>query len=185
MLFRSHIFENKNILLIGPGSTIKTQSDRINKILADEVLSVSINFIPSEYKPEYVFISNSKRYFNTFNRVKGSDIKIIASSNITPVGEEFNYVLNYEDLIVKEDEITENSLIMFLNYLKSINLRRVLLAGFDGFTSDDLPNYYDDSMEMSQDYSSRKEFNKKMADKISEFDKDLNITFITDSLYEL
>ena len=180
----SNIFKDKDVLLIGPGSTIKTQSDKIAKAVQTDPIIVSINFIPHEYQTDYVFISNSKRYNNTFNKLKQTDAEIIGTNNITPMDKEFKYFLSYEDLVVEDELISDNSLILFLNYLKKSGSRRVLLAGFDGYT-DNEPNYYDDSLEMSADYSikKQKEFSIHMRQKIKEFAKDMIIEFVTDSMY--
>ena len=131
-------------------------------------------------------MSNSKRYsmmiadINT-NRLNA---KIIATSNITPTGDSFDYVLNYENLRDDVDVISDNSLIMLLKLLKNGGASKVVLAGFDGFSPNKSENYYNEYLELSADYDRLLNVNAEIKKKIAEMRKEIDIIFLTPSLYE-
>ena len=118
---------------------------------------------------------------------QNKNLRIIATSNVTRMEERtagFDYVLNYSHLIDESNkECPDNSLLMLLRLFLRIGICHVALAGFDGYTPDDV-NYVQENMEYS--------FVKKMADTfnldarkfISDHTTDLDINFVTPSLYE-
>ena len=59
----------------------------------------------------------------------------------------------------------------------------VTLAGFDGFGQEINQSYYIDSLELSTDYKRLAQVNKAIAAKIPEFQKVLNLSFLTPSRY--
>ena len=65
---------------------------------------------------------------------------------MTKTAGKFRYVLRYEDLIDTETEIIDNSLVMLLKAMQAISVRKVHLAGFDGYSRNE-DNYFDVSRE--------------------------------------
>ena len=90
--------QNRCILLVGPGSSIAHHADKLASYVGEhKPLIVSINFIPEDISPNFVFISNSKRYVQldtSLDRVKDS-VKLIATSNVTKTKGRFDFLLNY------------------------------------------------------------------------------------------
>ena len=178
-------FAGKKLLIAGPGVTMSTQKDRIDKFVQENNPAViSINYIPRNAHPDYVFLSNSKRYVQLATELsqKQPDYEVIATSNVTKTNGKFDYILNYSSLIDLSAEIVDNSLIMLLKSLINIGIDHVVLAGFDGY-SDQKTNYFNASMEYS--------FVKEKAAYLNEYTRNflkanedkLKVEFLTDSRY--
>ena len=81
-------------------------------------------------------------------------------------------------------KIVDNSLVMFLKTLISLECRRVVLAGFDGY-SGETSNYYNIDMEY--------DFAKTMANYLNEYtdafladiQNKISVTFLTDTRYRI
>lgn len=144
----SEALKDKNILLIGPGVTVKTQSQKIlDYVEKNNPTVISINYVPDLAKPDYVFISNSKRYVQLATKLSREKHTIIATSNVTAtVSGSFEYILNFSTLMDKTAKVVDNSLIMMLKALIGLGVKHVTLAGFDGYSSTDV-NYYKENME--------------------------------------
>ncbi len=144
----SKALKGNNILLIGPGVTVKTQSQKIlDYVEKNNPTVISINYVPDLAKPDYVFISNSKRYVQLATKLSREKHTIIATSNVTAtVSGSFEYILNFSTLMDKTAKVVDNSLIMMLKALIGLGVKHVTLAGFDGYSSTDV-NYYKENME--------------------------------------
>ena len=179
--------DGKKLLLLGPGKTLSTRLEDIQDCIQRErPLVIAVNFIPKGMQPDVVFISNSKRYsmlLTEFVRLK-EDIAIIATSNVTSVGKPFDYVMDYARLLDSERVIEDNSFIMLMNALSECEPASVTLAGFDGFSEKANENYYDDEMEISNNYERLSKVNKAIAKRIPCYREKMELTFLTPSIYE-
>ena len=178
------LMKDKEILLIGPGRSSVTESDKIAKHIDKEGPTViSVNFIPKSIEPDYVFISNPKRYSLVLPEISGKNTRVIGTSNVTPAGRPFDYTVRYDSLITP-GAIWDNSLSIFLNLVNKIGVVNLTLAGFDGFKDNPEENYVDTNFDFSKDYEYLSSVNKSMSVMISDYRKNMNITFLTDSLYD-
>lgn len=172
------------ILLIGPGSSMKKQKAKVKAFYASEnPLVISINRIPEYLAPDYIFVSNSKRYVGLATRLSRERYSIIATSNVTGTTcDAFDYVLNFSSLIDKDAEFIDNSLAMFLKVLAKLGVSEVTLAGFDGYSAR-RQNYADPTMEY--DFVKRKAdyLNDYMRKVLCEIRKSMRVEFLTDTLY--
>ena len=143
---------------------------------------LSINYIPEYVDPDYIFLSNSKRYVQLATVLSQKNCPIIATSNVTCTNGEFDYILNVSPLLDLNEEIIDNSLIMLLKALIRIGIGQVVLAGFDGYSRDKV-NYINENMEY--------EFSKRMADYLNQYTirflkenkENIQVTFLTQSRY--
>lgn len=178
--------EGRKILILGPGKSIIENEDKITEYIKDNnPIIISVNFIPDEINCDYLFISNSKRYnmmFNNYGILKNK-AKIIATSNITSISSKFDYILNYEKLLDNDEVICDNSLIMLLNMLTSLNIDNVTLSGLDGFSPAGISSYYNEYLELSTDFERLKCINIKIKERLSEMKEKIDINFLTPSLY--
>ncbi len=174
----------KPILLIGPGSSMKKQEAKVAAFYEEKKpLVISINRIPEYLKPDYIFLSNSKRYVGLASRLAKEHFSIIATSNVTGTTvDAFDYVLNFSSLIDKDAEFIDNSLAMFLKVLVSIGVPQVTLAGFDGYSCR-RQNYADPNMEY--DFVKRKAdyLNGYMRRFLQDLQGTIRVDFLTDTLY--
>ncbi len=178
------LLTGRELLLIGPGTTMKTQRERVDAYTASRHPTViSINYVPEGMRPDYIFLSNAKRYVQLATRLSREKYSVIATSNVTGTKEgAFDFVLNYSSLIDPEAEFVDNSLIMLLKTLISIGCGQVTLAGFDGYSS--RSDYY---MDTDMEY----DFVKSKANYLNQYTNDflartgdvLQVRFLTDSRY--
>ena len=182
------LLSDRPLLILGPGKSLHSCRKAIDAYIeGTRPMIVSVNFIPDIFTPSAVFISNSKRYSMLLPELKQlrGQISVIATSNIAAVGDSFDYVLNYAELIDENRLIEDNALILLLKTLCICKPACVALAGFDGFGSRINESYYDDVMELSTNYGRLSAVNQAIADRLPEFRTQMELTFLTPSLYEL
>lgn len=181
------VFKGKNALLIGPGKSVLKECGRIeDHIKKNSPVTIAVNFIPSFTNVDYLFISNPRRYSLLspyIDNVPGG-IKTIGTSNITPTGMPFDYTLDYGKLVTEDDETWDNALIILLNLLRKIGVGHVALAGFDGFKEKAEMNYVDKSFDLSKDFSYLSTLNILLAKKLREYHKEMDLMFLTESMYD-
>lgn len=180
------IFEKKEILLLGPGTSITKEKEKIqNYIREKHPVIISVNFIEEMYPTDYLFLSNSKRYVQlatTLSQGK-TEVKVIATSNVTKTSGTFDYVMKYSTLIDEQAEVIDNSFIMLLKAMMQLGVKEVNAAGFDGYISKETGNYIKTYMEYNFDADKTERLNKYVKEKIREMSEDLSVHFLTDSLY--
>lgn len=180
------VLEARTILLLGPGLNILKQRDRITKFIKEEnPVIISVNMILDEIAPDYVFLSNAKRYVQMATALsqKGKKYKIIATSNVTETSKQFDYVLNYSELLDREAEIIDNSFVMLLKVMLRLKKKIVYLAGFDGYFGQHKKNYLNANMEYKFDKAQAGRLNRYVAEVLRKMEPELKTVFVTDSLY--
>lgn len=172
----------RNVLVIAPGPSLATNQEVILQIAKDkDCVVIAATFVPDFIETDYVFLSNLKRYSTTFNP-SHKQINLIHTSNIK-VEETEKMVVNYSSLLNEEDVIRDNTSAMLLNLLTRINPASVYLAGLDGYKLNG-DNYYLNRLKLQTgDYY--KELNEAMTNKIKSARQDLEIEFVTPSLYNV
>ncbi len=178
---------DKDILVLGPGNTMKVEKDKIKSYMTEKKpFVISINYLPKSYPSDCLFITNSKRYNQQVTAITeaGDRVKLIATSNLTRTHGAFDYTLDYESLIDRDAVFMDNSLIMILKVLIKCGVKHVALAGFDGYSTDS-DNYY--SSQMEYDFSKRQgqEINNYVNKVFPELGKQIKIEFVTTTLYKL
>lgn len=180
------MLEGKNVLMIGPGRSVQTEEARIQTYINREhSVVIPVNQIPKAFPTSIIFLTNSRRYLQMSNKlhsVENQGIPIIATSNVRLVDTENAKYVNYASLIDESSEFPDNSMMMLIRLLLKVGVKQVALAGFDGYTADNV-NFYDANMEYS--------FIKEKADSLNEsgrafFDsvKDqIKVFFVTTSNY--
>lgn len=179
---------NKKLLLIGPGKNIQLQDDKVQKFFKSEnPYVIAVNYIPENVKTNCVFVTNLSRYHNMTLPLKslGKDLpKILATTNLECRNGTFDFVVNRAPLLDMSENIKDNSFLMLLKLLKSIKIKEVFCAGFDGY-SDKEDNYYKPAMEYNFVKRESERLNRYMHETIVELRKEMNIQFITYSAYDV
>jgi 4-hydroxy 2-oxovalerate aldolase len=172
----------KNVILMAPGQSLLEYRSKILALKDKEkCVVISVSFVPDFMNPDFVFLSNSKRYNTTFNPTE-KPIHLIHTSNIQTAEDEHFYSVNYHSLLNEEEFITDNSAIMALTLLLKLKPAKVYLAGLDGYNPDKA-NYYEERLNLIQDRERTLAQNRAMKKKIGELSKELNVKFVTSSLY--
>lgn len=178
----------QSILLLGPGQSIRKQKERIDRFVEENhPLIISINMLPEDFSVNFVFLSNAKRYVQMATALlkRERTYEIIATSNVTRTSSRFDYVLNCGELLDKEAEIIDNSLVMLLKVMLKMGVPKVYLAGFDGYSGQHKKNYLYPDMEYKFGKSKADNLNKYVAKVLRGMEHELKTIFITDSLYVL
>lgn len=174
------------VLLLGPGRSIKQEYGRIKDFISSNKIKVfSVNHINSMFCADYIFISNAKRYdqFIDFYEKHNNKSKLIITNNIMQNTEKADYVLNFTKLNSPESIIGESSLYLLIKVLIKLHVKRVILAGFDGF-SKYTRNYYDDNFQFYNQAENINAITKAVNDQLSEFQKYIEIEFLTKTHYK-
>lgn len=179
---------NRQLLLIGPGKNIVLQEEKVKQhIQKFNPVVISINYIPESITVNCVFITNPKRYRDmtlALKRVGKDNIKKLATTNVTPRNDTFDYVVNRAPLLEKDEQIIDNSLLMLLKFLNRAGIKEVYCAGFDGY-SDKENNYSNPEMEYSFIRRQAISLNRHMKSVISDYRKKMDVNFITYSAYDV
>ncbi len=184
--YLKQIFAGENILLLGPGTSIAREKNRISKYINDNhALVISVNFVDDAFPVDYVFLSNSKRYVQLATTLSQgcNHLKVIATSNVTKTSGTFDYVLKYSSLIDENAEVIDDSFIMLLQEMIRLGIQKVAVAGFDGYIAKETGNYIRESMEYKFDSDKTTRLNEYVKNKIKDFSKDIEVDFLTSSLY--
>ncbi|MBE6555717.1 MAG: 3-hydroxy-3-methylglutaryl-CoA lyase [Ruminococcaceae bacterium] len=177
-------FAGKKLLLVGPGASMKNQCAKIRHYVeAEKPTIISINHIPSDLVPDYIFLSNAKRYVQLATRLSKEKYPIIATSNVTgTTPDAFAYVLNFSTLMDKDAEFVDNSLAMMLRAMVNLGVKTVTLAGFDGYSAR-RANYFDSDMEYDFVKKKVEYLNTYMESFLASLKDTLEVRFLTDTRY--
>ncbi len=178
---------NNNLLILGPGASVNKEEERIDKYIEEESpMVISINYVPWNRKIDMLFLTNSLRYRQMASRLAEDSFKflpIIATSNVTKTEGIFDYVTNYSSLIDVNALVPDNSLIMLMKLLNKIGVKKIALAGFDGYSASEI-NYFQSGMEYEFAIKHAEELNQYVKDYFNKLKKSIDIEFITNSYYE-
>lgn len=164
----------KNVLVIAPGATVAEYEVLIQEYIANNsVVVVGVNFVPDNFKLDYVFFSNNKR----FSQMGKTEAKKIITSNLTEG--KSDYVINYNHVSGAFSQGC-NSFIMCLKFLKNIGVSSISVAGADGYTEEG-NNYFNDTMKSATVHGNK--FNLAVIDAIRALD--VKLYFVTPSQYEI
>lgn len=179
----------KPVLVLIPGHSLAEKKTEIQEFIdREKPIVIAVNFIPDMTcgKDLFIFYGNKRKY-ETGNR---SGIPVILSSSIVPEGDGKNvFVVNYRDLIHAEPGIKyfDNSAVMLLNLLNQLFVKRMFIAGFDGFDPSAKSNFCREDLSderFAKDYDI---INKDVTMLLKQFAgnlaDDVFVTFITPSRF--
>lgn len=180
--------KKRSVLLLGPGRSIVLQREKVTACIEElEPLVIAINFVPEEFVPDALFISNAKRYVQLLPKLMrfSPPIPVIATSNVTSADIPFDYTLNYATLLDEKAWVVDNPLVMFLKFLKQLEADKVFLAGFDGFKKAEAANYVNENMEYEFTQEKALQLNRDTEASLKRQGLEEMVCFITDTLYQL
>lgn len=173
------LVENKEVVVLGPGSSITEYEEKVMKASEGKVV-ISTNFIPEKYKINAVFISNEKRLDTLdFEAVD----TVIATSNLRE-GIQSALFFNYSSLL-GEGDASDNAGAMLIRILKKSNVKKVYLAGFDGFDVDSSANYAVATFKKSLDYNTVKKKNESISKQLKLALNGVEYEVLTPTRYEI
>lgn len=170
------VFSGKLVLMIGPGKSTMEQRNRISQLIAEEKpVTVCINCVCEwlEDKLDYIFVSNKRRFEKIPEALYR---KLILTTNIRC--EEPAYRVSYEELLNTQEDVEDNSGMMFLKLMNSLKASKVYIAGLDGFSYDMEQNYFKEDMKFLLNRERMNKLNAGMRTMIETYKKELDIEFL-------
>lgn len=179
------IMEGKEILVMVPGNSLNTHSEKIDKYIQNHSpIVISVNFV-TDKSNSYAFFGNQKRYVRLKDKRK--ERKIIVSSNIKSDSED--YIVNYHSLINRNYKNFENSSVMLFYLLRRVNPSKITIAGFDGFSTQTETNFLDSSFQNDRHKDEFDEINIEISSMVNEIIDTMTpgceFSLITPTLYDL
>lgn len=131
------ILTGKEVLLIGPGKSSEICKDKICEYAKTKgTVSIAVNFDYPYLKTDFVFISNQRRFRDFPEKKYG---KCIITSNIS--ADNVYLKTEYKALLNDVDSVRDNAGLMAISFLINMGIKKVTLAGFDGYSHDNNSNY--------------------------------------------
>ena len=165
----------KSVLMIAPGQSSFTERDKIERCAKrDDVAVISINYEYDERITDFLFVSNLRRYRDLPVEKRS---KSIVTSNIPAL--DVYLQVSYKDLLNKEEAVEDNAGLMLSKFLIQLGVKKILIAGMDGYSVNPDENYADQKMNF---YTEKKMAEKKNAGMITilkELQTDVDIEFLT------
>lgn len=179
-------FENQEILVMGPGSSILKERDIIDSyIKGKNPIIITVNFVSDYYDADYIFVSNMKRFDDMdFSNVDKWKKKVVVTSNINCIDSENVIKVNYASYTNSDYIISDNAGLMLLHLLRRCMVKKIALAGFDGFVPYAKQNYYSKELLNSVEYAELEAKTVHIKEQINQLKKEMDIKFITKSQYE-
>jgi len=173
--------ENKQILLLAPGKSLSKEKDKIDEFIRlKNPYIISLNFIPESFDEDMVFITNLKR----FSSLNDYTAHLVVTSNINNIPDGAR-VLNYSSYL-NDSKMFDNVALMFLKLLINLGIKSVNIAGLDGFSPIASENYVSDDMINNAKEAELSEFDERneiMRTELQNFQKHININFLTKTYY--
>lgn len=178
-------WKNKEICVLAPGKTLKTEQARIKEYIQKKhPLVIAINFDSSLYETDMIFISNLKRFEEGIISAHNLDKEIIMTSNITVHASENTYLVNYRDYLNLDSVVSDNAGLMLCKLLQRCGVKKIVLAGFDGFGANKSQNYFEEELINNVEVSALQIKTQKIGEQLEKLMEDMEIQFLTTSQYE-
>lgn len=169
------MLKNKKVLLIAPGRSSIEESQKIKDFASEEnVLVVSVNHAYTETVPQFIFLSNLRRFREL---PEGNKEKCIVTSNV--VSEEVYLQTKYRDLLNQEEAVADNAGLMAIKFLIMYGVKEIILAGFDGYSHDAMDNYGKSEMTIITRNAVLDAMNVGMSKVLRNYQKEIKISFLT------
>jgi len=184
----------KKIVLVAPGKSSVMNKDAVDGFInenRDNAVVIAVNALLEEYRSayDYLFVTNFARYeyAKETKKEQFDKVKKILLSSVKKEAEEDEYIVEFERAIKRGWDHFDNAVICCLRLLKQLNVNEVYIAGFDGFKDTYNESYADESLPTVNPGKKWEELNEEIKDMFDDVKKDakaMNISFLTNSLYQ-
>ena len=181
----SHLFElkekltGKDVLVIAPGKSSVDEKDKVVEFAKrEDIVSISINFDYVFCETDFIFLSNLRR-FRDLDANK--HCKCIVTSNIPAVDAYLQ--TKYSDLLNDENVVHDNAGMMLIKFLINLKVKKIYLAGMDGYSVDPMQNYANRNLTFYTQRAIIESMNDGINSMLWKFSKKISIEFITEPKY--
>lgn len=169
----------KEVLIIAPGQSSVLEKNKIVEFKENHnVIVISVNYDFDESITDYLFVSNIRRFRDLPDDKKK---KCIVTSNI---GDKDVYLkVQYRDLLNSEESVKDNAGLMLAKLLLKLGIKKLYIAGMDGYSVNNDDNYADNSMSFKNEKEQAEKKNKGITKVLKEIQKDIEVEFVTTPKY--
>ncbi|MBQ8828429.1 MAG: aldolase catalytic domain-containing protein [Clostridia bacterium] len=170
----------KNIILIAPGKSINTNTKKIEKMREKkDAVIISLNFVPENIDVDYVFSCHTRRY----RKIRaGKEIKKIITSNLRNALS-YDYMVNFSSFSGERPETVDNSGLMCMKLLIDLSVKKIYVAGLDGYDVASTTNYVNSGLEFRFSPESIERRNEAIHEELNKIKKKIDLEFITASRF--
>lgn len=169
----------KNVLIIAPGQSSVVERDKIVACAErKDVVTISINYDYDENLTDFIFLSNLRRYRDLPAGKRGNSI---ITSNI-PAFDAYLQV-RYKDLLNKVDSVQDNAGLMLVKLLMRLGVKKIYIAGMDGYSPNHDENYADQMMNFYTEKKFAEAKNAGMVAVLKDYGKEIDIEMLTTPKY--
>lgn len=180
--------KNKTVLLLAPGKSTIDELDKIIKFISNNnAVVISVNFIHEKIKSDYIYMSNVKR-FNEYDESKERyPLNKIFTSNVKVKSDSDNErIISIHRLLKCGWEYMDNSSILLLRLLNLLKVKKIGIAGLDGYEYGAKENYVNEDMNICIPHGSAYVINKEISEMLKDFydEKICDVEFVTTSRFD-
>lgn len=172
------LLKGRKIVLVAPGKSSVDEAEKIRDFVDDSVLLISVNFAYDVVEPDFIFLSNLRRFREL---PMDKRLKCIVTSNIPAEG--VYCQVKYKDLVNQEEAVTDNAGLMAIRFLVDYDVKEVYLAGFDGYSHDVRDNYGTSELSFITRNAVLDAMNIGMSRVLKEYSSKISIEFLTTPKY--
>lgn len=174
------LVKKRPVLILGPGSSLNKEKDQILLCISkNKPMVISTNFVSLDIPCAFSFFSNEKR----IDKNNSKKTQIISTSNVSRFFES-SLIFSYSSLL-GEGDASDNAGAMLIRLLKRIQVSKIFLAGFDGFSAEPGANYFDLSKDKLLDVDTALYKNQVISKQLRNALDNLDFEFITKTKYEI
>ena len=171
--------KEKSVLMIAPGQSSITEKDNIIVCAnRDDVVTISINYDYDEELTDFLFVSNLRRYRDLPVTKRN---KCIVTSNIPAL--DVYLQVRYKDILNDVEAVRDNAGLMLAKLLVDFGVKRIYIAGMDGYSTNSEENYADQRMSFHTERVLAEKKNLGITKVLNEISKKAVIEFITTPKY--
>ncbi len=169
----------KTVLMIAPGlSSVLERQKIISTSKRSDVTTISINFDYDESITDFLFVSNQRRYRDLPTEKRS---KCIVTSNIPAL--DVYLQVRYKDLINSVETVRDNAGLMLVKLLIQLGVKKILIAGMDGYSVNAYENYADQRMNFHTEKEMAEKRNSGIINVLMELKNCVDIEFLTTPRY--
>lgn len=173
------VISGKDILIIAPGRSSVEEKDKVIAAAKQEnIVTIGINFDYAEYDTDYIFLSNLRRFKELPEKKRR---KCIVTSNVPAV--DVYLQTKYHNLLNEVEAIRDNAGMMLIKYLIQMGVRKVLIAGIDGYSTDPTMNFAYQKMNLYMQKATCEAMNRGITEMLKKFSQDIEIEYVTTQRY--
>lgn len=176
--FLENSLSGKTVILIAPGKSAEVEKHKIIEMAAKDVKIMTVNHNYNNCDVDYVFISN-KRKATEF--VKKENTILITTSNVSL--DYSDIIVDYTQLINNRKYVKDNAGLMAIKMLIDCGVKKIYLAGFDGYSYDFSENYSQGNESDIYKKSITDNLNNGMNEVLAKYSKIIDMEFLTTTQY--